>query len=245
MDAALGMRPSLSVPYDSASFCAAVISASRAFCVSSCSASDQQPSLTRCCFRRAMGSPSGKRAASSAGRYLLGSSDVECGPARYVTHSTSVGPRFRRARSAAHFEAAYTARKSLPSTRSDAMPEPTPRAAKVVCSPPAMAWNVEIAHWLLTTFRITGALYTCANVSAVLKSDSAVAPSPIHADAILVSPLMAEAIAQPTAWMYCVARLPEIEKKPLALTEYITGSWRPLSGSRSLDSSCEIMSTSE
>jgi hypothetical protein len=27
---------------------------------------------------------------------------------------------------------------------------------------------------------------------------------------------MADAIAQPTAWMYCVARLPEIEKKPLA-----------------------------
>jgi hypothetical protein len=34
---------------------------------------------------------------------------------------------------------------------------PTPRAAKVVPSPPAMAWKVEIAHWLLTTFRITGA----------------------------------------------------------------------------------------
>ena len=50
-----------------------------------------------------------------------------------------------------------TARKSLPSTRSDAMPQPTPRAAKVVASPPAMAWKVEIAHWLLTTFRITGA----------------------------------------------------------------------------------------
>jgi len=37
------------------------------------------------------------------------------------------------------------------------MPEPTPRAAKVVCSPPAIAWNVEIAHWLLTTLRTTGA----------------------------------------------------------------------------------------
>ena len=80
-------------------------------------------------------------------------------------------------------------------------------------------------------------------MSAVLKSDSAVAPSPIHADAILVSPLMADAIAQPTAWMYCVARLPEIEKKPFSRTEYITGSWRPLSGSRSLDSNWQIMST--
>jgi hypothetical protein len=37
------------------------------------------------------------------------------------------------------------------------MPQPTPRPAKVVASPPAMAWKVEIAHWLLTTLRITGA----------------------------------------------------------------------------------------
>jgi hypothetical protein len=69
----------------------------------------------------------------------------------------SVGPRLRRARCAAQHEAEYTARKSLPSTRSDAMPQPTPRPANVVCSPPAIAWKVEIAHWLLTTFRITGA----------------------------------------------------------------------------------------
>ena len=54
-----------------------------------------------------------------------------------------------------------------------------------------------------------------------------------------------EAIAQPTDWMNCVARLPEIEKKPARLYEYITGSWRPLSGSRSLDSSWQIISTSE
>ncbi len=44
-------------------------------------------------------------------------------------------------------------------------------------------------------------------------------------------PRSADAIAQPTAWMYCVARLPEIEKKPCAFDEYITGSWRPFSGS--------------
>ena len=43
-----------------------------------------------------------------------------------------------------------------------------------------------------------------------------------------VSLLMAEAIAQPTAWMYWVARLPEIEKKPCSFDEYMTGSWRPL-----------------
>src|SRR6478752_9035244 len=136
----------------------------------------------------------------------------------------SVGPQLLRARSAAHCEAAYTARKSLPSTRSEAMPQPTPRAAKVVASPPAIAWKVEIAHWLLTTLRITGARYTWAKVSAVWKSASAVAPSPIQPEAMRVSPLIAEAIAQPTAWMNCVARLPEMEKKPAFFDEYITGS---------------------
>ena len=77
------------------------------------------------------------------------------------------------------------------------------------------------------------------------KSDSAVAPSPIQAEAIRVSPLIADAIAQPTAWMYCVARLPEMVKKPARLYEYITGSWRPLSGSRWLLSSWHISSTIE
>ena len=36
----------------------------------------------RCCFSRAIGSPSGKCCQSSAGRYLDGSSEVECAPAR-------------------------------------------------------------------------------------------------------------------------------------------------------------------
>src|SRR3954468_17783100 len=115
------------------------------------------------------------------------------------------------------------------------MPQPTPRPAKVVASPPAIAWKVEIAHWLLTTLRITGARYTCAKVSAVWKSASAVRPSPIHADAIFVSPLIAEAMPQPTAWMNWVARLPLIEKKPARLYEYITGSCRPFIGSRPFD----------
>src|SRR5690606_16091521 len=129
---------------------------------------------------------------------------------------------------------AYTARKPLPSTRTGATPTPTPRWANVVPSPPAIDWKVEMAHWLLTTLMMTGARYTWAKVSAVWKSDSAVDPSPIQADAILVSPLMADAMAQPTAWGICVARLPEIEKKPARLYEYITGNWRPLIGSRSL-----------
>ena len=71
----------------------------------------------------------------------------------------------------------------------------------------------------------------------------AVAPSPIHAEAMRVSPLIAEAIAQPTAWMNCVARFPEIVKNPARLYEYITGSCRPRSGSRSLLISWQISST--
>ncbi|MNW00567.1 hypothetical protein D3C71_1960790 [compost metagenome] len=93
--------------------------------------------------------------------------------------------------------------------------------------------------------RITGARYTWAKVRAVWKSDSAVAPSPIHAEAILVSPLIAEAMAQPTACTNWVARLPLMVKKPASRTEYMIGSWRPLSGSRSLDSNWQIISTSD
>jgi hypothetical protein len=41
----------------------------------------------------------------------------------------------------------------------------------------------------------------------------AVDPSPIQVAAMRVSPLIALAMAQPTACGYCVARLPEIVKK--------------------------------
>ena len=98
-----------------------------------------------------------------------------------------------------------------------------------------MPWNDEIAHWLLTTLRITGAWYVVANVRAWWKSASAVAPSPIIAEAIAVSPLIADAIAQPTACGYCVPRLPEIEKNPASRAEYMTGIWRPCRRSCSLE----------
>jgi len=39
-----------------------------------------------------------------------------------------------------------------------------------------------------------------------------------------VAPSIADAIAQPTACRNCVARFPEIEKKPNSRDEYITGS---------------------
>ena len=92
------------------------------------------------------------------------------------------------------------------------MPYPGPYSAKVRRSPPAKPWKVEIAHWLLTMLRITGAWYTAANVMPWWKSASALAPSPIQAAAMRSSPLMAAAIAQPTACGNWVARLPEIEK---------------------------------
>ena len=49
------------------------------------------------------------------------------------------------------------------------------------------------------------------------------------AEAMRVPPLIAEAIAQPTAWGYCVARLPLIVKKLFSRQEYMIGSWRPFS----------------
>src|SRR3954452_10638392 len=104
------------------------------------------------------------------------------------------------------------------------MLKPKPRSANVADAPRAKSSGVEIAQWLLTMFRMTGAQYVEAYSRAAWKSDSAVAPSPIHAAAISGPPRIADAIAQPTAWMYCVARLPEMVKKPWERDEYITGS---------------------
>ena len=115
----------------------------------------------------------------------------------------------------------------MPSTRRPAIPYPIARAAKVVASAPAKPEKLEIAHWLLTTFMMTGARYTAAKVQAEWKSPSAVDPSPHHTAAIRLSPFAAEAIAQPTACGYCVVRLPEIEKKPNRFSEYMMGSCLP------------------
>src|SRR4029453_13652299 len=115
------------------------------------------------------------------------------------------------------------------------MLNPKPRSANVADAPRAKSSGGEIAQWLLTMLRITGAWEVGAYSNAAWKSDSAVEPSPIQADAISVPPPIAEAIAHPTAWMYCVARLPEIEKNPCAFDEYRTGSGRPRSGSGSFE----------
>src|SRR5690348_5440886 len=98
-----------------------------------------------------------------------------------------------------------------------------------------MPEKLDIAHWLFTTARTTETLYTAAKVIAEWKSPSAVAPSPTQPMQIRLSPLIAAPIAQPTACGNCVARLPEIEKKPCALSEYMIGSWRPRSLSPELE----------
>ena len=87
-------------------------------------------------------------------------------------------------------------------------------------------------------------MYTEANSIAWWKSASALEPSPIHDTAMSSSPLIAAAIAQPTACGNCVVRLPEIEKMRPSAQWYITGSCRPLHMSRVFDSNWHIRSTS-
>ena len=97
------------------------------------------------------------------------------------------------------------------------MLNPKPRSANVADAPRAKSSGVEMAQWLLTMLRMTGAWYVEANTSAAWKSDSDVAPSPIHADAMAVPLRNADAIAQPTACTYCVARLPEMREEAVLL----------------------------
>ena len=93
----------------------------------------------------------------------------------------------------------------MPSTRSEAIPQPTPRLAKVVPSPPAMAWKVEIAHWLLLTTKSTGNCQAPATFSASRKSPLLVAPSPQVVTATRCSPRMRNAEATPQACRAWVA----------------------------------------
>ena len=67
------------------------------------------------------------------GRYFDGSSEVECAPGAVGDPLDQRRPEVAaRALGGPAATPRSTARKSLPSTRSDAMPQPTPRAAKVV-----------------------------------------------------------------------------------------------------------------
>jgi hypothetical protein len=101
-----GLPPACSVPWLSASFCAWITSSRISASDWTWRSSDQMPRAIMCRFSRSMGSPSGKRFQSSAGRYFVGSSDVECAPARYVIHSIKFAPRLLRSRSAAQRYAA-------------------------------------------------------------------------------------------------------------------------------------------
>mgnify|MGYP006953447675 CR=1 FL=1 len=58
------------------------------------------------------------------------------------------------------------------------------------------------------------------------------------------SPLIAEAMAQPTACGYCVPRFPDTENMLALALWYMIGSWRPLHMSRVFDRHWHIMSTS-
>jgi hypothetical protein len=66
-------------------------------------------------------------------------------------------------------------------------------------------------------------------VQAEWKSPSAVLPSPSQVAAMRLSPLIALAIAHPTACGVCVARLPLMVKNECSRLEYMIGSWRPFS----------------
>jgi hypothetical protein len=68
-----------------------------------------------------------------------------------------------------------------------------------------------------------------AKVIAAWKSPSALDPSPIQLAAMRLSPLIALAIAHPTACGYWVVRLPLKVKKPYSRLEYMMGSCRPFS----------------
>ena len=82
--------------------------------------------------------------------------EVACGPVRPPTAT----PRARRG--------SRCRRHAAPGCRS-----PKPRSANVADAPRAKSSGVEIAHWLLTMLRITGAWYVDANTIAAWKSDSA------------------------------------------------------------------------
>src|SRR3981189_900274 len=89
---------------------------------------------------------------------------------------------------------------------------------------------------------MTGARYTEAKVSAWWKSGSAVEPSPIQLAAMRWSPLIAEAIAQPTACGNWMPRWPGNGKHNAARPEYKTGNCRHLSRAYEFEEHAHITS---
>ena len=139
-------------------------------------ASSSTPAARRWASTRAIGSFAAHSSRSSGSTYRVGSSDVVCGPIRYVTASMKVGPPPVRARSSAPRVAAMTASTSLPSTRMLGMPNPAARSAsgRIACSDTGS----EIANWLFWQKKTTGARKVAAKTIASFTSPWLVAPSP-------------------------------------------------------------------
>src|SRR5206468_7108940 len=169
----------------------------------------------RACSRYLRNRGSGSRAChavtSASARYREGSSLEEWGPMRYVTASTSVGPSPSRALRAASRVARYTARASIPSTRTPSNPYAfafSASVAEAVC----FDTGTEIAHWLLLHRKTVGARKTPAKFIATWKSAVLVAPSPKNARTAFLSPSSFMAHPIPTACGSCVPTGDEIER---------------------------------
>src|SRR5207249_5461704 len=132
---------------------------------------DQRPFSSRYFRIRSIGSRFCHASSSSFERYRVGSSLDECGPIRYVTASIMVGPPPVRALSAAAFVAAYTARRSFPSTRTPSKPYAWAFCA-IVFDAVCRAIGTEIAHWLFLQKKIVGVLNTPAKFIPPWKSPS-------------------------------------------------------------------------
>src|SRR6266508_627429 len=131
---------------------------------------------------------------------------------RYVSASMRVGPPAARALSAAAFVAAYTARRSFPSTRTPSKPYAWAFCASVFDA----VWRAEgteIAHWLFLQKKIVGVLNTPAKFIPLWKSPSLVAPSPKYARETTSSLRIFAAHAAPTACGICVPTRREVVTK--------------------------------
>src|SRR5438093_8720763 len=164
---------------------------------------DHRPFSSRYFLIRSIGSRFAHASTSSFDRYRVGSSLEEWGPIRYVTASIIVGPPPLRALSAAAFVTAYTASRSLPTTRTPSKPYAKAFWARVF----EAVWRVtgtEIAHWLFLQKKIVGVLKTPAKFIPAWKSPSLVAPSPKYVSVTTSSFRIFAAQAAPTAWGICV-----------------------------------------
>ena len=102
---------------------------------------------------------------------------MKCPRARYVLHSTNVGPPPERARSTAAPTASYTANASNPSTIADGMPYPSARIATSLIFI-VSAVDVVDAYWLFSSTKIAGRFHTAHKLRFSWNGPRLVAPSP-------------------------------------------------------------------